>query len=324
MNTKYNYVFFNIDDPCYEPVLWPLKKNSFVKLYKHALKTNKLTDKLFFLHWSAKLNRKVHLPFKKAWFPKIVKQNFENNKPCVYVFLGGKYLTEEKGLYEYIKSINPQNKAVVLCGDLISKKNWDMDNIKNLCDMVLTYDEGEAEKFGISYFPWGSLYDAIDEVTTPECFENDIYFLGFAKDRLKEIHSAYKTFSDKGLKCKFIICGTDEKDRIQGDGLCYSLPIAYRENLRNIKASRCILEVIQGGSYAPTLRLREAYTYKRKLITNNSNPEYRDYLDSKNLLVYENSEQINPEFAKTPVDYTGFKAVHNSPLALIEFFENHL
>ncbi|MBQ7999882.1 MAG: hypothetical protein IJ298_01530 [Ruminococcus sp.] len=251
------------------------------------------------------------------------KQNFNNNKPCCYIFHSGKYIDQTPALYDYIKKLNPDNKAVVIYCDLISKKQWDISKVKSVSDMIVTYDKGEAEEYGVDYFPL-DFYGAVEEVTTPDTFENDVYFLGFAKDRLEEIHSAYRVLSDAGCKCKFIICGTQEKDRIEGEGLHYISPISYRENLKNVNSSRCVLEIIQGGSCAPTLRLHEACTYKRKLITNNTNPEYNDYIDSSNLLVYENAEEIDTDFGRTPVNYKGFESEAKSPLKFIEYLENNL
>ncbi len=323
MNTKYNYVFYNVTEACYEPVLWPLEKHSFVKVFRQAFTASDLTNKIFFYHWSKKLNDKVNLPFKSLWFKKMFSHSFDNDKPCCYVFLGGKYLTQSQKVYKYIKELNPENKAVVLCGDLISKKNWDIEKVKSKCDMVLTYDEGEAKTYDIAYSPWTSNYGAVEDVTMPDTFENDVYFLGFAKDRLDEIHSAYKVLSEAGCRCKFIICGVEEKDRISGEGLHYIPPISYRENLRNVIASRCILEIIQGGSSAPTLRYREACTYKRKLITNNLNPEYKKGITEKNLYVSEKAEGISPDFAKSPIDYDGFSQEADS-LGLIRFLEENL
>ncbi len=324
MNTKYNYVFFNVSDPCYDPVLWPLEKHSFVKVYKYAIDSSPLINKLFFLHWSKKINKKIKLPFKKAWFKRIIQQPFENDKPCCYVFLGGKYLCEETALYRYIKSLNPQNKAVVLCGDLISKKNWDMEKVRSCCDMILTYDEGESKTYGANYYPWLNIYGARDEVTTPDTFENDVYFIGFAKDRLSQIHSAFKALSEKKLKCKFIVCGTDEKDRICAEGLTYSSPLSYKENVKNIQNSRCILEILQGGGSSPTLRLYEAVTYKRKLITNNIHPSYKEQLSPSNLLIYQNPEEISEAFATESVDYDGFTSGAENPLKFISYFEENL
>lgn len=324
MDNRYNYVFYNFFEDYYQPIALPLDKLPFVKVYGYAFKANKFLQKLFILHWSAKINRWIKLPLKRLWFKKMIQGNFDNSKPCCYVFLTGKYILEDERLYKYIKSLNPDNKAVVLCGDLISKKNWDMQNVNSMCDMVLTYDRGEAEKYDIEFYPWEDIYGAIEEVTTPAEFETDVYFLGFAKDRLEDIHNAYKVFSEAGLRCKFIICGTQEKDRVQGEGLYYTAPISYRENLRNVNNSRCILEVIQGGSCAPTLRLREACTYKRKLISNNTNPVYREQLDCENLFVYSDASEVDPGFAKAPIAYEGFTEVAQDPMRFIGYLEKQL
>lgn len=325
MNTKYNYVFYNINEECYDPVFCPLEKLSFVKVYKHAFEADRFTNKLFFLHWSAKMNRAVKLPFKKIWYKKIFRNPFSDNKPCCYVFLGGKYLTQVTDMYSYIKNLNPENKAVVLCGDLIAKKNWDMDKIRRISDDIITYDEGEAEKYSVGYMPWTSGYGAITEVTMPEEFEYDVYFLGFAKDRLEKIHEAYKHLSAKGLRCKFIICGTREEARIEGEGLCYCDPIPYRKHLEILGKSRCSLEILQGGSSAPTLRPQESYAYRRKLITNNTNPVYRELFDQSNLCVFADAEDIPKEFAVSPVNYEKFDSnKENAPIKLIELLEERL
>lgn len=65
MNTKYNYVFYNINEECYDPVFCPLEKLPFVKVFRRGLEGGKLTNKLFFLHWSARMNRAVKLPLQE-------------------------------------------------------------------------------------------------------------------------------------------------------------------------------------------------------------------------------------------------------------------
>lgn len=325
MNTKYNYVFYNINEECYDPVFCPLEKLPFVKVFRRGLEGVKLMQKFFFLHWSARMNRAVKLPFKKIWYKKMLRVPFPDKKPCCYVFLGGKYLTQVSDMYAYIKRLNPENKAVVLCGDLIAKKNWDMEKIRRVCDDIITYDSGEAEKYSVGFMPWTMGYGAITPVTTPDEFDYDVYFLGFAKDRLEKIHSVYKSLSSRGVRTKFIICGTREEDRLEGEGLCYCDPIPYREHLEILGKSRCSLEILQGGSSAPTMRPQESYTYRRKLITNNTNPVYKELYDDSNLWVFADAEDISIEFATSPIDYSGFDTnKENAPIKLIELLEERL
>ncbi len=320
---KYNYVFCNINEDYLAPVFNELSSLPFAKVFKYAFQGNKLVQKLFFLHWSAKLNRKINLPFKSIWYKKMCQHKFPTTKPVCFVFLGGKYLSQDEGLVKYIKKLNPENKCVVLYLDLISKRKIDIEKIKKIADAVVSYDKGEAEQFGI-HFQEMDYYTPLIPVTTPEEFENDVYFLGFAKDRLDDIHKAYNHLSSKGLRCKFIVCGAREEDRIGGEGLIYSYPISYLENLENVNKSRCVLELIQGDSVAPTLRLREAKTYKRKLITNNTNPQYRESLTEENLVVFKNVEEIAKEFVSSPIDYGAYDENYSSPVNLIKYLEETL
>ena len=322
-NHKYNYVFYNICEDYFAPIFADLLNYPFVKIFSRAFNSNSFIQKLFFLHWSAKLNGIVDLPFKRIWFKRICCHKFDNDKPVCYVFLGGKYISQNAELFKYIKKLNPENKCVVLYLDLISKGGTDVNQVKQVSDMIVTYDRGDAELFGINYVDI-DYYTPIIPVTTPQEFENDIYFLGYAKDRLDEIHKAYKYFSDNNFRCNFIVCGTNPEDRISGQGLKYQNPVSYLENLENVRKSKCILEIIQGNSIAPTLRLREAKTYKRKLITNNNNPEYLKSLSRDNLCIYDNVEDIDMDFVESDINYEVFDGEHSSSIKLINYLEEML
>lgn len=317
---KYNYVFMNVSEDYLAPCFFPLKKYPNVRVYRHAFQANKLTDRLFRLHWSKKINSKIQLPFKSLWFSRMCRQDFDNSDPICYVFLGGKYICEDERLLRYIKKQNSRNKCIISCFDLIAKKHWDMEKVKKCCDYVMTYDAGEAEKYGILFFD-DLAYGEIMDVTTPDTFENDVYFLGFAKDRLADIHKVHTKLSRAGLKCKFIVCGTKPEDRMEGEGLVYQEPISYRENLRNVLCSKCILELLQGGSEAPTLRMKEAQVYKRKLLSNNAKLPEQAYFDRENMRVFEDAGQIDLDFIRSPMDYGSFDAGHYDPAKRIAFLE---
>lgn len=321
LTTKYNYVFYNIATDYLEPVFGSLNKYSNIKVFKQAFDANTIISKLFFYHWSAKLNNKFKLPFKSLWYKPMFNVEFNNDKPTCYVFLGSKYISQDCNISKYIKRINPNNKVVVLFCDLISKKNLDVESLKASADYIITYDGGEAEKYGIVYGKNSLGYEAIVDVTEPSEFENDVYFVGFAKDRLKDIHSVFNFLSDNGLKCKFIICGTKESERIKKTGLIYSDPISYLENLKNILDSRCVLEIVQCQSTGVTLRVKESQIYKRKLLTNNNNLINQLCFDENNMSVFKNCDDIDLDFLKTPIDYNSFDTEYYDPSKLIKYFE---
>lgn len=322
LQTKYNYVFYKVTQDYVHPSFFPLRKHDFVRVYERAFEGGKLLQKIFFLHWSNKINSRIKLPFKHLWFKKMCKQDFNNDKPCCYCFNGGKYLSEAPELYDYIKKMNPDNKVAVYMMDLCSKES--IDELRPCSDAIVTYDDGEAKKHGIYCFD-GITYGVITEVTEPESFDCDVYFLGFAKDRLERIHQVYRTLSGAGLRCNFIICGTKPEDRIEGEGLHYQNPISYAENLKNVNKSRCILELIQGGCDAPTLRTQEAMTYRRKLLTDHASVKSKPYYNPGFMQTFTDPETIDITFLKSPIDYSVYDDRYDlSPDKRIVFFEKIL
>lgn len=325
LNTKYNYVFYNVGEDYLEPVFAPLNVYSEVQTYAHAFNSNKIIDRIFFYHWSGKINSRINLPFKHIWFRKMFQKNFDNNKPICYVFYMAKYIGNDSSIYEYIKSLNQKNQVVIYFGDLISKIGYDIPKLKECSDYIFTYDEVEAEKYNIIYAADSFGYGNIVDVSTPTHFENDVYFVGFAKDRLFDIHSVYNYLTKNGLKCKFVVCGTKPEERIDGKGLIYSKPISYRENIQNVCNSKCILDIIQGQSVGVTLRVKEAIAYKRKLLSNNIQLKNYNMFCDDYMSVFDVPENIDIDFLKSDIIFDSIKTGDDfGPEKIIKYFENFL
>ncbi|MBQ3355855.1 MAG: hypothetical protein IJG45_01900 [Oscillospiraceae bacterium] len=322
--TKYNYVFCNIAEDYIEPAFMPLNQLESVQVYRHAFSGSRLKQSLFFLHWSKKINRIIRLPLKKLWYPQFLGHGFPENKPCCYVFYSGKYISEDTGLYEYIKRQNPNNKCIILLGDSVEKKKWDISEIKKRSDAIVTYNPSEAEEYELRLFS-GVSYGPITDITTPDSFAHDVYFLGYAKNRLQTIYQVYDALFHKGFRCHFLLCGIKREDQRNGEGLHYIKPISYRENILNIQKSKCILEIVQQGCDAATLRTEEAHIYRRKLLTNNRNLTKQAYYDPSHMAVFSNADEIDTAFLKAPIDYAAFDDSYDySPMKLIRFFEQLL
>lgn len=65
-------------------------------------------------------------------------------------------------------------------------------------------------------------------------------------------------------KCDNDICQYDDVVFHENGAL-----LSYQEVLQNTLQARCILEIVQAGQRAPTLRQFEAVCYHRKFLTNN-------------------------------------------------------
>lgn len=265
---KYNYVFFFARYDFWHAVLGEeLYNNDQVHIYKMAFNGNKLLEKLFYYHWAVRSNRRFKLPFKNVWFKKMYRQNFKNDLPLCFVYMGDSNILCGTKFTDYVRKQDPRNRQVIIFDDLISKgREKTLETIRKKVDLLISYDKGEAEKYGVEYFQEDTYSKLIEEPETPN-FKQDVYFLGAAKDRLPKIMATYEKLHSNGVSCKFMLAGVPEEQRIVAEGIEYTTGISYMENLQNVLESRCVLEIIQGGSCDITMRALEAIAYRRKFAT---------------------------------------------------------
>lgn len=266
---KYNFVFMFARTEYWKAILGnELYDSNYVRVYKEAFNGQPFMKFLFKIHWSYRINKIIELPFKFIWFKKMYKQNFVNDLPICFVYMGGNSIRYDGGFCKYVRKQSKKNRQVIYHGDLISKKcTYDYNLIRDKVDLATTYDKEEAVRYGIHYFREITYSKLVPEPKQVD-FEQDVYFLGAAKDRMEQIITVYKYLHVNGIKCKFLIAGVKPEERYESEGIEYIDGISYVENLENVIKSKCILELIQGDSSDITLRTREAIAYRRRLLTN--------------------------------------------------------
>lgn len=322
---KHNYVFFFANSDYWRAILGQeLYDHPNIKVYNYAFDGNRFLKYLFRIHWSYSINKRIRLPFKRIWFKKMYRQSFADNLPLCFVYLGVNSIRFDGGFTEYVKKQSSQNRQIILHNDLIAKKcDYDYYSVRNKVDNATTYDKGEAEKFGIKYFCETTYSKLLPEPERAE-FRWDVYFLAAAKDRLPKIIAVYDKLEAEGLNCLFIICGVNPEDQIQRKGICYSEPISYEDNIRYVLLSKCILELIQGGSVDITTRALEAIAYRRRLLTDCPICE-DDYFHPGQLQKFSSPEEIQSDFIKKALDPEEYMPLLDmNPLNRIYFFEEIL
>jgi len=239
-----------------------------VRIYKDTFCGCKLLERLFHLHWAYSINQKIDLPLKRIWFRKMYRQTFDNDLPLCFIYMGSNSICYDSGFCDFVRKKDGRNRQVILHEDLISKsKNADYDQIKKKVDLCITYDKHEAEKYGIKFFP-SCTYQKILNEPFPKEYDQDIYFLGTAKDRLDRIMAVYRYLHQNGVVCKFLIAGVPTEKRVKSDGIQYlDKYISYEENLKNVIRSKCLLEITQLGASNSSLRTLEAIAYGRRIVT---------------------------------------------------------
>lgn len=304
---RYNFVFLFARDGYYQSLFGEqFYRSEYTRVYRQAFSGSALAQKLFRLHWAYKLNRIFPLPLKSLWFKRICSQDFLRERPLCFVYLGGNSIRYDGGLTDYIRKHCSQARQVVLHLDLISKKcDYDYSIVRNKVDAAVTYDRSEAERYGIHWYP-SRFYNRTLPLTEPDEFETDVYFLGNAKDRLDTILQVYHRLQGQCFRCKFLLTGVPEEKRSPLEGISYIDGISYGENLQNIQKTKCVLEIGQGGTSASTLRLSEAVTYHRLLLTNCCGVLNTEYYLPETMSVFSSAEDIDLEFLRKPMDYSDF------------------
>lgn len=325
-NFKYNYILYNMENGYKWQMYAELHNHDFIRMCRGALPMNEpLLHKIHKLHWSAKINKKIKLPFKKLWFKKMTDGKFKDNKPVCYILYGGQYAIRDPRICDYIRKLNPENKIALHYRDLLKSEEKHIEMLKNKIDVIYTYDKGEAEKYGIKYDS-SYVYSRLAEVSEPESFDYDLLFVGYAKDRLNLIHRVLERAVENGVRCKFILVGVKDEDKLNLPGVEYiNSTIPYTEVVNYVNRSRCILELTQENAEGATMRTAEAIVYKRKLLTNCNRACERADFNPLQMRTFTCEDDIDYQFIKDPIPYDKLSDAENySPfselLRLEKFF----
>lgn len=259
---------------------------------------------------------------KSIWNRWVFREKFDNDNPICFIFFAGRNKEINNGAIYYLRSKYKNCKTVLFYQDLVKKSALpQIEKIRNQFDLILSFDQLDVKKYNLLYYPL--VYSKTD-IKKSDIPKSDIYFVGKAKDRLEDIREVYSRLKDSGLKCDFHITGVSPED-VREDGIVYNMPVSYEENLQRIKASKCMLEIMQKGGHGYTLRYCEAIMYDKKIITNNPEIKEAPFYSEQRIQVFENPHEITSDFVlegEGKVDY-GYKD-KLSPKRLLDFLDNKL
>ena len=135
---------------------------------------------------------------------------------------------------------------------------------------VYTFDKKDAKEYGLCYlnqiYP---IFKHLEENAVEPC--SDFYFLGCDKQRAPILEDLKNVLAN--YKCDFRVINAP-KDYI-----------TYKENIDNVKRTRCVVDIVQTCQVGLTLRPLEALTFRKKLITNNRDIIHYDFYNHKNIFV---------------------------------------
>ena len=183
------------------------------------------------------------------------------------------------------------------------------DHLTEVFDKVFAFDKNDAEKYHFDFSPL--MYSRSPHYQEKEKVF-DVFYVGNAKDRLSELHQIYQKCFEANLKCLFYINGVP-KSYQKFPGIHYNELLSYEEVLNFISQSKCMVDAIQGGSTAMTIKVCESVIYDKKLITTNENIVKESYYDESRFLLYNDKCEFENFVRSSITPYSDEEKAYLSP-----------
>lgn len=299
-----NLIIFGSAWDLYQCSYYNLIKNPNVKYIPGLFPKNKIARFLYRLHFSHKLNKIINLPYKELW-NKYYFKDITRNRTYIFLFFSD-WIRMEPYLknISYIREKYKGSKVVWFLQDLsnvskdyFTQKVINLSEYKDKFDLIISFDKEEAEKYKIGYFH--TVYSPI-MIEGKDFPKTDVVFIGKDKGRLNLLVQIYDKLTNEGLICYFIMFGVDEDKRIFRKNIHYiDKMMPYKEALRFVKGTNCILELMQDNAIGYTFRTWESIAYNKKLLTNNSSLIDSNFYDTKYVSIFSSKDNIDENFLKS-------------------------
>ena len=285
-----------------------------------------LNRELVKLNFSRKINKWLHYPLSACVNPILFPHQFSTTDKICFLFFESHFMIYYSNYIQYLRKKFPNCKVVLFLQDILgTKKEIDVNKIKVIFDLIVSYDKGNCDEYHFLYHPTPMSYMPVAE--NPSIPVSDVYFCGKAKSRYPLIHKIYRTLTEKGVKCDFnVIELPADAEKVEGINYMDS-GISYLQNIQHVTKSKCILEIMQEGASGYTPRLWESIVYDRILITNNQSLETSEFYKNNNMLII-SDEDINSEkllhMLKDKVIYSDDDKNRLSPINLLQFIQTNI
>ena len=238
--------------------------------------------------------------------------NIDTQKKYI-IFLNSSFINSHYSpqVMQYYKRKWPNMVFVLLYIDVVShpvSRHANLLREKGVFDLIYTVDKNDAKKY--SMFFTRTPYSKVKKLKR-NLVKKDIYFCGVTKDRGNMIIEIL----DKAIKNHIAInmdiyCNDLEKKRFS-DRECVNVLsdyVNYLDLLEKTIDANCILDLVQTGQTALTLRPYEAVVYNRKLLTNNKAIFDFEFYNEKYMKYFESVSDIDWRWImeKCEIDY-GYK-----------------
>ncbi|MBE6059380.1 MAG: hypothetical protein E7215_04305 [Clostridium sulfidigenes] len=251
------------------------------------------------LHYSYKLEKYIEIPGKTIWYKKFCKDlGLDANKHQILMIYDRNILGGEKSFIHYLRKHFPTIKLVYVFTNIVkytgAKERDYVEKLNGWYDVVFAFDQLDAKKYGFNYSPL--IYDSFEGSSDAENKQDLVFYVGQAKDRLKDLIKSFERLNEINIKTDFNIVKVTEPEMKYSDIIKYNKTMSYKDVIKKIKSSSCLIDIIQGESTGLTIKNCEAIVYQKKLITTNKSIKEYPFYDSRFIKVIESPDDITLDF----------------------------
>lgn len=270
--------------------------------------------------FSRKIHRLVPYFIKQIAYRKIFPSSFNTKDPICYLFFGDNEFLYQSSYIDFLKKKYEHVITVLYFQDLVYVDPYfNLRTALKKNDYFITYDKGESERFKFHFHP--TPYSFFPVTRREDIDDIDVYFCGFAKNRLDIIMNMFYECKKHLLKCAFFLYEVPKDKQIESEEIIYDHPLNYIENLEYVVKSKCVLEAMQKDADGYTPRVWEAVFYGKHLLTNNIALKNSHYYYT-GMHFYPNDISDISSWIYTPVNYPQSLKDSLSPINFLHFIED--
>lgn len=284
-------------------------------------------NKIYQYHNNWRFNQLFELPLKNYWFEDTIKKIPDlGDEDIFFVFLEVYMLSYSRKYINFLKKKFKRPHFVFYFYNPITSALWDkFCHVKDLYDVVATFNQNDAIKYKIEYFPYFP-YKIKNCIENTHDIVSDVFFVGAAKGRLPRLLKIYEELTHQGVVCDFHIVGVPAEYQKYSSDISYNKIIPYDEVIQRVSNTKCVLEVLQEGCEYVSIRSCEAFQLKKKLITTNSKITDSHFYNSDVVQIIRDGSPINISFINSKVEDACYNdLIKNTTFDLLfDFLKNKL
>lgn len=291
-------------------VIIPILRNGDIKIYpvwKKCIKKYTLCRQIFHFQYS------FSLPKIDIWL------NFKNISLEKYDIIILLQCIEADKIIKYIRKKNKKCRIIYWLWDTIGtlknpvlydfeKETINLISLKDKLDYkceIWSFDRKNCSEYNL-YYNNQFLYKYNIKSTIKKY---DCFFIGQDKGRLNLLLELEQILKSKNLNYKFLVKIKKISNYNMNTNIDFiNKNIDYKNILKYISESKCLIDLVQKKQSGLTWRPLEAMFYKKKLITNFEKIVEYDFYNSKNIFILGRDDIsnigkfINSEYEEVPKD----------------------